>query len=270
MPTVYSILPDRFEDGRHNSILSGLQKIGYKVKVSRGPPKGKDDVLLTWTKHRGHKENAVNDFERAGGRAIICEESPLKGIAKVKMFSLCLHDHNGAGHWYVGSKDRWPSFGIEMKPWRSQFPLEAVHGHHILVAGQRGIGSVKMASPTNWHENAATAVRQYTRRPIKVRPHPKSRSGPLPTTTLDQDLKDAFAVVVWSSGVGTQALLEGIPVFYMAPHYFLADAADSNLTNVDAPSTPDRLPAFEKFAWSQWTVPEIESGKAFDCLLSVS
>ena len=112
-------------------------------------------------------------------------------------------------------------------------------------------------------------MKQHTRRLVKIRPHPKSRTGPVPATTLDQDLDSAFAVVIWSSGVGTKALLDGIPVFYCAPHYFLEDAADNYLVNVAAPSKPDRLPAFEKFAWGanlaatlQFSAPVVVRGVA--------
>ena len=181
------------------------------------------------------------------------------------MFSLSLHDHNGAGTWNPPENDigRWESFGLEMKPWRS-LPNDA----YILIAGQRGIGSTLMASPPDWHDTVAKKLIHQVI-PIKTRPHPKSRGGPLPTTTLDEDLARARAVVIWSSGVGTKALLEGIPVFYDAPHFFLAGCSNKlGSTPLDDPLYPERLPAFGRFAWSQWFVPEIESGKAFERLLS--
>ena len=57
--------------------------------------------------------------------------------------------------------------------------------------------------------------------------------------------------------MATQALLHGVPVIYQAPHYFLALAAGHDLAEWNNPRKPDRQPAFECFAWAQWSMSEI-------------
>ena len=107
MPTAFSILPDRFADGRHTAIEAGLKACGYKI--ARGAePGGADDVLVTWTVHRGHKDRAARKFEAAGGRVIVCEEAYFRRINGAPYFALALHDHNGAGGWPAGGPGQSP------------------------------------------------------------------------------------------------------------------------------------------------------------------
>ncbi|MCH8990901.1 MAG: hypothetical protein IIA44_04005 [Acidobacteria bacterium] len=201
MPTAFSILPDRFADGRHTAIETGLKACGYKIARGAGPG-GADDVLVTWTVHRGYKERAARKFEAAGGRVIVCEEAYFRRIGGAPYFALALHDHNGAGRWPEGGPQRWDGFGIGLKPWRQR-------GHHILVREQRGIGSEHMASPPNWHQAMANRLRAVTDRPIVLRWHPKSRAEPrkaLEQPPLEAALKDCWSVVTWASAIAGPAL----------------------------------------------------------------
>ena len=66
MPTAYSLLPDRFADGRHGTILRGLARRGYRIVHEPGTPRDGRDVLVTWTVHHGAKEDAARAFEAAG------------------------------------------------------------------------------------------------------------------------------------------------------------------------------------------------------------
>ena len=281
MPTAFDMVSHRFRDpAEHRAewLVAGLEEIGYTVRPchSNQPgfghckPEDDRDILLVWTKSRHTIEAPANAFEQAGGRVVVCEESHFKGMVDEKIFSLCLHDHNGAGTWPEYGPQRWKDLGLELKPWREE-------GDHILLCGQRGIGSTLMASPMDWHLRVKDQL--TTERPIKVRAHPKSRLGPdqrfiqRQPATLDEHLVNCWAVVVWSSGAGTKALMDGIPVFYDAPRSFLAGAA-SKLRggkiqdgSLDDPNLYDRLPVFERLAWSQWRTSEIVSGEAFVRLL---
>lgn len=277
MPTAFNLLSERFAelgDPRADHMREGLLAIGYDVKRCHGNragfahcrPNDDRDVMIMWTKSRHSLEGPADTFEKAGGRVIVCEESHFKGMVDEKIFSMCLGDHNGAGTWPSFGPARWASFGLELKPWRED-------GDYILVCGQRGIGSRLMHSPDDWHTRTKDSI--VTQRQIQVRVHPKSK---LPgdkrfihaqPESLDEHLADAWAVVVWSSGVGTKALMEGIPVFYGAPHNFLEGAAQAlgGGAKLDDPQPGDRLPAFERLAWCQWKTSEIRSGEAFKHLL---
>lgn len=271
----------RFRDpAEHRAewMVAGLEALGYTVRPCYGNqaniepciPTDDRDILLVWTKSRHTIEAPADAFEEAGGRVVVCEESHFKGMVDEKIFSLCFHDHNGAGLWPEYGPRRWKDLGLELKPWRED-------GDHILVCGQRGIGSKMMHSPVDWHLQVRHKL--TTTRPVQVRAHPKSRLQQdqgfiqIQPETLEKHLVNCWAVVVWSSGAGTKALMDGIPVFYDAPHSFLEGAASKlrggNIQDgtLDDPNLYDRLPVFERLAWSQWRTSEIVSGEAFARLL---
>ncbi len=263
MPRAFSILPERFADGRHRAIERGLQAAGWRLERGAGMPRGPHDVLVTWTVHRGHKETTARAFEAAGGQVVVCEEAFFRCVNGERHFALALHDHNGAGRWTVGGPERWESFGIELKPWRRA-------GRHILVREQRGIGSSRMASPPLWHDDVMRRLKDLTRRPVVFRAHPRSRTCAATAAAqppLEAALQDCHALVTWASAIAARALVAGVPVFYEAPRLACAGACTRGIAGIERPAYPDRLPALERLAWAQWSLGEIESGLAFRVLL---
>lgn len=265
MPTAFSLLPDRFADGRHLALKAGLRRLGYKLREGTGTPADTRDLLITWTVHKGPKERARDSFEAAGGRVIVAEEAHLRHVPngpypRDRYFSLCLHDHQH--DWRVGGPERWESWRIEPAPWQPT-------GWRVLVREQRGIGSSRMASPPNWHERTARTLETLSDQMVEIVPHPKTlkRRG-LPVPSDDALFAEAWCAVVWASHMGTEALLRGVPVIACAPRFFLAKACGRCLEDVEAPVMPDnRERAFQRFAWAQWAMSEIESGEAFAHLL---
>jgi hypothetical protein len=261
------MLPARFEDRRHEALAYGLTRIGYTVKRCAGAcdPQDERDIFLTWTRHKGAKEQACERFEEAGGRVVVAEEAHIRHIPngpypKDQYFSLCLNDHQG--FWRSYGPERWASWHIWIKAWRNS-------GNKVLVREQRGIGSTAAASPPNWHVETAQALRRYTDRPIEVVTHPKrlKRAG-VPVPRPEEQFADAWCVVTWCSHMGTEALLHGIPVIACGPRFFLSPACDNRLERIDDPPMPDnREPTFAHFAWAQWAMSEIKSGEAFKRLL---
>jgi hypothetical protein len=272
LKTAYSILPHghRFADGRAEAILDGLAKHGYVIDHRpelRGRPLAPDmrpkegDLLVTWTVHRGGLEDARDAFERMGGRVVVCEEAHLKIINGEKYYAICLHDHNGAGRWWHGGSQRWVSWRLHVKPWRTT-------GGKILVREQRGIASAGMTAPPDWHNQTAQKLRTLTTRTVETVTHPKilKRQGVAPPDETEQ-LRGIWCVVTWNSHMGTVALLNGVPVIFQAPHFFMEKAAGRALEEVKDPPLANRLPAFERLAWAQWSRRELASGKAFEALL---
>jgi len=147
-----------------------------------------------------------------------------------------------------------------LQPWRAD-------GGHILVCGQRGIGSPTMASPHNWHEQVAAKLRAMTKRQVRVRVHPGNKAAAVPRA---DELLGAWACVIWSSSSGVQALIAGIPVFYDAPHW-ICDGAAGRIAEIETPFARDydyeRLAAMQRMAWAQWSLAEIASGEPFRRLL---
>ncbi len=231
-------------------IRSGLETLGYECaeRPKNEPTTG--DVLVLWNR-LPTVDKFAREYERVGAKVLVFEHS---WIGQEGIFALCLNHHNGLGTWHIGSENRWPSFGIEVKPWRKE-------GDHILVIPQRGMGVSPVAMPRGWTSDVTSRLAAITRRPIVVR-YPQERIHP-----IEPAFKDAHAVVTWASGAGIKAIINGIPVFYEMPHWVGAYASINGITNLEFPYLGERDTLFHRISWAMWTIPEIERGEPFLCLL---
>jgi hypothetical protein len=246
---------------RHEAFVAGLQAAGYEVE-SRNPSNFiAGDVLVTWNRY-GYNHQLANHMAQAGGKVLIAENGYIgKDSQGQQLYAIARDGHNGSGKWEIARPPRWPLLGIELKPWREG-------GNHILVCGQRGIGSPSMASPNGWHDDVAARLKKITKRPVRIRMHPGNNAPQIP---LEDDLNGAYAVIIWSSSSGVKALVEGIPVFYEAPHWICSRAAKAGIQGIEDPPDPyrddTREASVEYMAWAQWTVAEIAAGIPFRLLL---
>lgn len=265
----YSILPTRFEDDRHGCIERGAQAAGYELVHIRHTinPNSirKEDILLTWTRFRGHKDATCQMFEKAGARPIICEEAYYRRVNDKKCFAMAIGQHAGCGFWQQGDWGRWNTFNIPLEPFSKI-------GKHILVTEQRGIGSPMTGSPPGFHENIYRKLKNVTDRPIVIRYHPKTRVNQglaAAQPTLDEQLVGCWCVVTWNSAAGIHAVQKGIPAIFMAPYSVIDPVVGHDLSYINNPCRDEnlRLQAFERLSWAMWNVEEIESGEAFSHLL---
>ncbi len=239
---------------RRDAFEQGLRHAGYSL-VQSGHPESRDDLLVIWNRY-GAFASMADAWERQGGAVLVCENGYIgKDEQDRQYYAIAVHGHNGSGWFPVGADDRFSKLALDVKDWRAS-------GAHILVCGQRGIGTPQMASPPNWHDETARTLRRMTERPVRVRTHPGNHS---PTVPLSDDLANSFACHIWSSGSGVQALISGIPVFYDAPHWICEDGAIKSNGNFCEPLCDDskRSAALSKMAWGQRSVSEIESGEPF-------
>lgn len=248
---------------RRQAFVEGLKLTGYEVS-SNSPARGaKGDVLVLWNRYGGWHDIA-SQFEREGGTVVVAENGYLgrggtppkfdvhpEGPKPEHYYSISLGWHNGRGRWHVGGPERFATLEVVLKPWRSD-------GEHILVCPNRSFGVGEQVMQPDWAQRAADRVRRQTKRPVRIRAHPGNNQ---PKRSLAEDLKGAWAVVVWSSSVALHSLVEGIPVFIEAPFQIVKGAGARG--SVDSPETPERLPHFERMAWAQWTIEEISTGLPF-------
>lgn len=251
---------------RSDAFMAGLKKHGYEVRTQPDSniKIGPDSLLVLWNRKAGREDKMATAWERCGARVVIAENGYIgKDPAGHQYYALALGGHNGSGKWHIGEEDRFAKLGITLQEWRGG-------GDHILLCGQRGIGSPTMASPPGWHLNLLPRLKArggpYL---IKVRNHPGDR---VPQIPLEKDLEGAAGALIWSSSSGVKALAMGIPVCYAAPHWVCAPAAirfnDKECHAVFKRDDADRARAFHRMAWAQWTLGEITSGDAFDALLN--
>lgn len=235
---------------RRDAFVAGLQRCGFTVK--RGLPAGpnRGDILVLWNRY-GQAHRVAAEFERQGRPVVVAENGYLgDGLPQSKLYALALHHHNGAGTWFCGGPERWAALGVELQPWRDQ-------GETVVLA-QRGIGPPGVAMPSRWPTQVKTLGR--------VRMHPGVRSSAPP---LEQDLRRAGRVITWGSGAAIRALVLGIPVFHALRCWIGAGAARPLEQMAAGPVRDDaaRLRMFERLAWAQSSLAEIESGEAFTRLL---
>lgn len=165
--------------------------------------------------------------------------------------------------------DKWYSIHqqlkLSLKPWRSQ-------GNHILVCGQRDGGwSMKGVDMPSWTLNTVRALRQYTNKPIVVRPHPRfPMSAALfagiknvtvsKNTTLQQDLHNAWASVFFNSSSCVAAILAGVPVFATDDDCVAWSVANTDISRIENPVLPDREQWLYDLSAAHWTDAESRAG----------
>lgn len=232
------------------AIKTGLAAAGYTLaERPKGEPTDRD-VLVLWNRLPTH-DPIAREYEKAGARVLVFEHSWI-GVEGV--YACCLGHHNGAGLWHIGSESRWPSFGIEVKPWQKD-------GEHILVVPQRGMGVAPVAMPRGWTSNVLERLAARTTRPIVVR-YPQYRIHP-----FEPELRGAHAVVTWASGAGVKAIINGIPVFYEMQYWIGAYAARNGLHSLEFPYYGERDTFLHRMSWAMWKDTEIAAGEPFKWLL---
>lgn len=240
---------------RHDAFDAGLLRMGYRLEKS-GKPASREDLLILWNR-QGAEEQRANDWEALGGTVLVCENGYIgKDAGGLQFYAISVHGHNGSGWFPVGEEDRFTPLNIALRPW-------VENTGHILVCGQRGIGSRLMASPPSWEDKTARTLKAMGQDKIKIRRHPGNYK---PETTLDEDLIGARLCVVWSSASGVKALTLGIPMVYAAPHWICEEAGTKfQHADIATPTRSDesRQRALHRMSHGQWAVEEIQNGEPF-------
>lgn len=242
---------------RRDAFQAGLEAVGFQCvdKIAQPTP---DDVLVIWNKYGGYLEHA-NHFEAHGATVIVAENCPLGNDWQGgKWYSVAKHDITMVGgQWTDGGPTRWDSWNIQLKEWQD--------GKEIVILGQRGIGSPDAKCPDDW------VARIQHQTGFRVRMHPGT-SKLIPNKEgkpLEEDLRDAVAVITWGSSAAIRALMMGVPVYYCAPQ-FAADICCTPWSDYPQPPMRDhhaRLQMFRRLAWAMWTIEEIASGEPIKRLL---
>lgn len=236
---------------RRDAFSDGLRAAGFELVDSLSKP-GPGDVLLIWNRYGGAAEQAWH-FERNGAAVLVAENSPLGDMLLGRHYSLARsHVAMTGGAIPDGGPARWDSMGVSLAPWRTG-------GAETVILGQRSIGHPDVASPRGWAETVQRKIGG------QIRQHP----GTGPAVPLADDLRNAGAVVTWSSAAAVQALALGVPVWHAHPA-FIGAAAARPLAEWGKDARRDdaaRLAAFRRLAWAIWTLDEIRAGEAIRCAL---
>jgi hypothetical protein len=85
-----------------------------------------------------------------------------------------------------------------------------------------------------------------------------------PDTSLEQDLKNSWAVVNHNSSPAVGAAIEGIPVFVTDPERSQArEIAETVLDKIETPLMPDRDAWVQRISQFHWSHQELRDGTAW-------
>lgn len=159
------------------------------------------------------------------------------------------------------------------------------NGEHILVCLQRNGGwSMGKIDLQDWCVQTIAAIRQYSSRPIIVRPHPGDRASKdlirpgnpkckvkfskavrlSNSENLVDDLRNCWAAVNYNSSPVVGAAIEGVPIFVCDPEKSQSrEIANIDLSQIENPQMPDRQKWVERLSMFHWNFEELKSGESW-------
>ena len=172
------------------------------------------------------------------------------------------NQHSDASHWTKISR----TLGLNLLPWRQS-------GRHILVCLQRDGGwSMKGTDMAQWATKTVTHLRRVTQRPILIRAHPKAPvdlrhllalpnvSQSLPGSSLQDDIRGAWASVFFNSSSCVASILAGVPVIAQDEDCVAWAVAEHDLNKIESPHMPDRQQWLHDLSAAHWTDEQSKQG----------
>jgi hypothetical protein len=257
------------------AIRTGLDAIGVKHSSMDSSA----DVAVIWSMlwaGRMRANQQVWQHFRSTGRPVIVPEVGM--LKRGVTWKLGLNGTGQDAVYHSVVPGRAGKLGIVAAPWNKS-------GYNIVIACQRTDSEQWAGQPPTvaWLTETAQKIRQYSDRPIIIRPHPRERISeipgcyivsphPIPGTydsfDYNQCLKSAWAVINWNSGPGSQAIINGVPAF-VGPSSLASSVANLDLAQIENPSRPDRSQWLDHLARTEWTIDEIATGLPLAQLLQI-
>ena len=256
------------------ALESGLKKMGHSVTSHDANA----DVAVIWSKlwvGRMRPNRDVWQLYKSNGRPVLVIE--VGCLLRNHTWRIMLDGHNR-----MISRDhddqRFRQFGLDVIPWRNR-------GQNIMIALQRPDSEQWQGMPPleDWVWTTVKDIRNYTDRPIVIRPHPRFRrivmppgcdiqqprlhAGSYDDFDFDSALDDVWAVINWNSNPGVASVIQGVPAF-VGPDSLAREVSNTDLACLENPRRPDRQQWINDLCWTEWTVPEIQTGLALSHVLS--
>lgn len=275
-----------------DNFLQGVRISGDNAVAHRGMNAVPCDVALIQgfvhehgksAPHLQLRQNAVNMQKSNGKKSLIVDSNLFLYADTNNTRTYLRYSFDGVfpttGFYFDKDVDanRWKKISSELniylKPWRSS-------GDHILICLQRHGGwSMRGLSTLEWLDKTIYQIRQYSRkRPIIVRAHPgdkkiksmlsiNHKNVYLSTKErLVDDLRGAWATVVYNSSPSVASLIEGVPTFLTDPipqHSQTYGVANTDLSRLENPEMPERQDWIERLSMCHWNFDELRSGEAW-------
>lgn len=242
----------------------GLLRHGIRAEIRLPQMYRRCDLAVFWA----HKQQAIITAQRQAGRDYLVMERGYFGD-RFSMTSLGFNGLNGHAQFHNQNSpgDRWQQHGQPVQAWKGEG-----EGEVIVLMGQVPTDASLKNCPDyrGWvHKAANEAARAYGRK-VYFRPHPHPAASSfrpnLPPIggSLDSALARAFAVLVWNSNSGVDAVLAGVPLICADAGSMAYPMATHQIG--DPLVRPDRFQWLNDLAYTQWTNGEISNGDAWNHL----
>jgi hypothetical protein len=232
--------------------------------------------------HLNLRKSAIDRQHTNGKRSLVVDSNLFLYVDKTNPLHYLRYSFDGVfpttGFYFDREIDpsRWVKISrdlnLNLKPWRTS-------GNHILLCLQRNGGwSMGGISSIDWMNLTIANIRKYSNRPIVVRAHPgdkkiksilkiNHKNVSLSTKeNLVDDLRGAWATVVYNSSPSVASIIQGVPAFLtdsVPQHSQSFDVANADISNIENPAMPDRQSWVEKLAMCHWNFAELKSGEAW-------
>lgn len=274
-----------------DNFLEGVKNLGDTAVAHRGMNAIECDVALIQgfvhengksAPHLKLRKDAIDLQKKNGKRSLIVDSNLFLYADPGNTKRYLRYSFDGVfpttGFYFDKNIDpnRWKKISqdlnIDLKPYRSS-------GGHILICLQRDGGwSMRGFKVTEWLDQTIIKIKQYSDRPILVRPHPGDKKIKSilkinhknvflsQNEKLTDDFKNAWATVVYNSSPSVASLIEGVPTFLTDPnpeHSQTYGVANTDLSTIENPLMFDRQQWIEKLSMCHWNFNELRSGEAW-------
>lgn len=160
--------------------------------------------------------------------------------------------------------DRFDQWNIKVEPWKTD-------GDYILICPSSNAMTKYMNGydQDTWVNKTYEYVKSRTNKPVKVRfkPRKNGTSGPsVADVSIEEELKNASALITSASLTAIDALKMGVPVFTTNYEHCPAAWCANKLGDVslDKPHLYDREQLFYNLAYKQYSIKEMKEGVCYE------
>jgi len=232
----------------------GLKRLGHTVENQTGQGDAAVIWSVLWNGRMRYNQDVWLKYRSQRKPVIVLE---IGGLKRDVTWKIGINGINQGSYFVTDNQtdSRANQLDLHLKDWTNS-------GQQILICSQHNKSlQWENKEPLDvWVNNQIAELRQYTDRPIKLRPHPRcpvNVTGIMIDTV--SDLASAWAVVNWCSNPGVEAIKNGVPAF-VGPTSLAAPVANFNLNQIELPNRPDRQQWLNNIAWTEWTANEMQQG----------
>jgi len=250
------------------ALLDVFRRAGVKLQENSLSSDAAVIWSVLWNGRMKTNQEIYNHYRRQGLPVIIVEVGALyRGVTwKISVNNVSADGYYG--HTENLDWDRPKKLGVSLA-------VPAFNRPEILIAAQhkKSLQVADLSSVEDWINQQIVRIRQFTDRPIVVRPHPRSpldlkqlpadtvfeEPHPLANTYDSFDMHfDCHAVVNYNSGPGTQAAISGTrPIVDRSS---LAYSVSVSYAEIEQPYFIDRNRWLVEICHTEYTLQEIKQG----------